>query len=821
MARVVAVDGQTETLLNVGWRLALSEAGACATPNAAEHLTDWIPAQAPGTTARALREAGRFDIDQPTPLHVLDVWWRLDLDETGPCVLRFDGLATLAEVWLGEALVLRSRSMFVAETVEIDLVGAQTLWLCFRALTDDLARKLPRARWRPRMIPSQGLRGLRTTLLGQMPGWTPAVDAVGPWRPISCIRPGPARVVSARIGASLDADGTGRLSARLRIEGGEGDVVLHCAGRTVRLTAEADGVHAGLLEIEDVAAWWPHTHGLPVLHDVAVTIGDLRVDLGRTGFRRIELDQDADGEGFGLRINGEPVFCRGACWTSPDIVGLPGGRADYEPWLKLAREAGMNMLRMSGTGAYESPDFFALCDALGLLVWQDFMFANFDYPIDDPAFATEVAREVDGFLDAIQLSPSLAVLCGGSEVRQQATMMGLKPHMAASALHDAHLPEAAAHWRPDVIYVPSSPHGAPLPFMTDSGVTHYFGVGAYRRPLEDARRAEVRFAAECLAFANIPQVSTLSIGLAAAPGEPLWKARTPRDLGADWDFEDVRDHYLALLHDLDPTTLRRENPALYLDLSRVVTGEVMEATFAEWRRRRSPCRGALVWTLQDLTPGAGWGVIDSLGEPKPAWYALKRAFRPLHLAITDEGCNGLAIHLANETTEPLSLRLELTCLREGVTPVVSVSRDIDLAARATLEISAFQLIGAFFDISRAYRFGPPGHDATVVRLRSAGSETVVAEAFHFPTPATVQPAARVEARLDQTEEGWTLTLLTDTLIRFAHIDLASHRPEDDWFHLSPGAPKTVRLSPRDPAQVDQRPSGRILVPGGRVIASFE
>jgi beta-mannosidase len=139
----------------------------------------------------------------------------------------------------------------------------------------------------------------------------------------------------------------------------------------------------------------------------------------------------------------------------------------------------------------------------------------------------------------------------------------------------------------------------------------------------------------------------------------------PRDRGASWDFEDVRDFYLAELYDVDPATLRRENRDLYLDLSRAVSGEVVEATFAEWRRQGSSCNGALVWTLQDLLPGAGWGVIDATGEPKPIWYAMRRAFRPVQVLLTDEGTNGLDVHVINESEHGLQLDLEVLCLRHG------------------------------------------------------------------------------------------------------------------------------------------------------------
>jgi beta-mannosidase len=419
-----------------------------------------------------LRNAGRFDLDSPTPLHDKDVWWRLALPNLGPVPLRFEGLATLAEVWLDQTLVARSESMFTPLEVDLDPAAGSELWLCFRALTGLLDRKLPRARWRPRMIPRQGLRGVRTTLLGQAPGWSPAVDAVGPYRPIVAIKPGPVRCRRAEVTASLDADGTGRLSARIQLDGAIEPPVLRCAGAEAVLKPTGDGGFAGDLPCPGVSAWWPHTHGDQPLYPVTLVVGDAVIDLGRTGFRSLSVDHGPKGDRFAVSINGEPVFCRGAVWTSADIVGLGGDRATYEPWLRLAREAGMNMLRMSGVGVYESPAFFELCDELGILVWQDFMFANFDYPADLPGFAEQVEAEAATLLDSVQLSPSLAVLCGGSEVRQQATMMGLRPEATANALFDAFLPGVAKAWRPDVAYVDNSPGGGALPFVTEIGRAH-------------------------------------------------------------------------------------------------------------------------------------------------------------------------------------------------------------------------------------------------------------------------------------------------------------------------------------------------------------
>jgi beta-mannosidase len=351
--------------------------------------------------------------------------------------------------------------------------------------------------------------------------------------------------------------------------------------------------------------------------------------------------------------------------------------------------------------------------------------------------------------------------------------------------------------------------------VPNAGIAHYYGVGAYMRPLEDARRAEVTFAAECLAFSNVPDSRTLAEHLPVpAVHHPRWKAAVPRDLSASWDFEDVREHYLGLLFGVDPQRVRREDPALHLDVSRAVTGLVMEATFAEWRRGRSPTRGALVWTLSDLVPGAGWGVIDSTGRPKPAWYALKRAFRPVGVTLTDEGTNGLSIHLLNDGPAPVEAELSLVCLKDGRTPVVARRRAVTLPPRSAGELSAFELIGAFFDVSYAYRFGPPGHDVTVVRLSDA-SGALLAEAVHHPLGIGHPFAApAISARVEEGPAGPELLLATDVYAPLVHVAADRHRPDDDWFPLAPGPEKRLRL--RGEGSV----SGEILTPGGRTRVSF-
>ncbi len=493
---LLSVIGSRASLLTEGWSLTLTEPGACVLPSDLPAGSDSIPALVPGTVAAALDAASRFDRNDPEALIDKDAWYRHPLADEAPgrAVLKFAGLATVAEVFLDETLILSSTSMFESHEVAVELTGRETLSICFRALKPHLEKTGPRARWRPRLMNQQGLRLIRTTALGFMPGWSPEIHAVGPWRPVSVIRaadtivsPGgrsaeQTRVDKVRasassdptghllpaISAELDKSGTGILKVSLAYDGPPSDLKLVCNGSGTGFTNDG-GRYSAELRLPDIRPWWPHTHGEPALYDVALMVDGKEFPLARTGFRNLAVDRGTDGSDFAVIVNGRKIFCRGAVWTCADIVGLPGDRASYEPWLRLAKDAGMNMIRIPGIATYESPEFFALCDELGLMVWQDLMFANFDYPVADPDFVIHVKTEVEQFLTAAQAAPSLVVLCGGSEIYQQGAMLGLPERIWKGPLCEDILPALAADCRPDLPYVANSPSGGALPLSECRG----------------------------------------------------------------------------------------------------------------------------------------------------------------------------------------------------------------------------------------------------------------------------------------------------------------------------------------------------------------
>lgn len=798
-----------------GWQVCGTAPGLFASPTELESAIglDWTDVQ-PGTVAAMLRDAGRWDLDGVPRRFDAEDWWlraRFDTDlASPPTALRLDGLAGLADVWINGRHVLRSENMFVAHACPLQgliVPGENTLHLQFSSLDAALSQRRARPRWRAPMVEQQQMRWFRQTLLGRTPGWTPPAAAIGPWRDVWLARAEPVRAVDLH--AELRADGTGMVhvavdcdasAAPLRIE-----LELAHGSDVFAVDLQPLATHSvrweARLGIERPQLWWPHTHGEPVLYSAALRIWDRGSDEPRSqalkavGFRRVTLHDDAGD--FELRVNGAPVFCRGACWMPLDAVSLRAGPEAYRRAVAQVCDAGMNMLRVSGATVYEDEHFFAACDAAGVLVWQDFMFANMDYPADDPTFVESVHVEVKQQLARWRGHPSLALVCGNSEVEQQAAMWGAPRELWAPALFHDHLRRWTREQLPEQPYWPSSAHGGAFPHQSDHGTSSYYGLGAYMRSPEDARRAEVRFTTECLGFSNVPDPATIARmpqGPALKVHHPAWKVRAPRDLGAGWDFEDVRDHYLARMYGVDPLQCRYADHDRYLALSRVVTGELMAGAFAEWRRPNSRCRGALVWFLRDLWAGAGWGLLDDRGLPKACWYILRRALQPVAVSITDEGGNGLVANLVNERPQVLQTTVRVDLYDSGERLIGHASSSVEVPARGACTLALAGLFDAFFDLSYSYRFGPPA--VQIVHLQcvdSAGHH--LAEAFHFPAgrPSVVAPGMPLTARIERIEEGnLTLRLEASRFAQLVQIELDGYVLSDNHFHMAPSTAREIK-----------------------------
>jgi beta-mannosidase len=796
--------------LSAGWELAGLPPGAVADPAGLTAAgAQWIPAGVPGTVAGALTAAGRR-VDA-ADLDGLDWWFRGRFSlPARPARLELGGIATLGDVWVDGNHVLRTENMHRSYSVDLPSAGDMTdVVVRCGALAPVLAERRARPRWKTYLVGHQQLRWIRTSLLGRIPGWAVVPPPVGLWRPVVLRAADGSEPTGVRLSARCEGGG-GVVEATFELRGtrgpggARGPAQLRVGTATAPLSvSETSGGFElrGAVAVPKVERWWPHTHGPQPLYDVWAEVGERLHRLGRVGFRTVAADR-ADG-GFRLVVNGEPIFTRGACWLPPDPVALSTDAGTEAHLLGLAKAAGMNMVRIPGTTVYESPRFFDRCDELGILVWQDCMFAFMDPPADD-AFAEEAEAEVSAALGALGGRPSVAVVCGNQEVEEVAAMSGLEAERRATPLFDKTLADVAAAVLPGVPYVASNPTGGDQPFRMDRGVSQYFGVGGYLRPVDDARAAGVRFAAECLAFATPPEPETVDAlcgGAWRAGHDPSWKAGVHHDAGRSWDMEDVRDHYVASLFGTDARRERYVDPERALELGRAVNARLMEAVFSEWRRPGSPCAGGLVLALADLRPGAGWGLVDAAGRPKAPWYSLRRVLQPVALLAVDEGLNGLDLHVVNDTPRTVRARLALELVAHGSVVVEHGEVAVEVAGRSSWSVDAEEVLGAWRDVTYAYRFAPPGHDAVVATLRAEDGPDaggVIAQVVYLPLgqARAVEPDLGLAATARRTGDGgWSVEVRTRRLAQWVSIRAAGFVAADSWFHLPPGGSRLVELWP--------------------------
>jgi beta-mannosidase len=769
----------------------------------------WIPASVPGTAASALRSCGqwKWGDDDREILDGSDWWYRchFDLpggDDRGTWELECGGLATIADVWFNGEHLLHSENMWLTHQIRVDHLEARNvLLLRFAALDPLLARRRPRPRWRSLSLRAQSQRWYRTTLLGRIPGWGTSGAPVGPWRPLRLHRiDNDVSVRERRLVAQCDGD-DGVVEARLVLDGIDvgADVEIRVGDERkplVVLEQDGDAVVEAEIRLAGIERWWPHTHGPQPSYPVRLVAGGREIDVAVVGFRTVSVDRD-DGR-FAISVNEVPIFCRGACWVPPDAVALNAAPDAVRASLHKLVEAGMNMVRILGHSAYEDDEFWDACDQLGIMVWQDCMLSSFDPP-EDPEFLESLGGELRQQFGDLQGRPALTVLCGSSDIHQQAAMFGLPLDRWRSPVIEETIPALAEQILPGTPYVVSAPTGGDLPFDPAEGVASYFGVGAYLRPVSDVRSAGVRFAAECLAFATPPEPATVDrvFGTTTGAGHhPDWKVAVPRDSAASWDFDDIRDEYVRQIFGVDPFRVRYSDPDRALDYGRAAVAHLMSTVLTEWRCRRSGCTGALILDWQDTGAGAGWGLLDAFSLPKAPWFALRRVLAPVAPLLTDDGLSGLGIHVVNDGPGLYRGQLRLSLFDMSGVAVEEATAAIEVPGRSQRQWSTAVLLDGFRDLTNAYRFGPPAYDVVRVALDVDG---VTSEAIHLPCGAgrPVEADLGLEATAWRAGDDWQVTVRTRRFAQWVAFDTPDFLPNDSWFHLAPGGERSVTLRALD------------------------
>ncbi|MFF0792624.1 glycoside hydrolase family 2 protein [Streptomyces spiralis] len=628
----------------------------------------WLAAHVPGSVLDDLHRAGEIPDPYVGRNSLLNEWvpnrnWAyrrtFTLSALGPherAVLCFDGVDHEATVLVDDTVVARHEGMFrpfEADITHLVRDGGEHL---LAVVVHPAPVNEPQVGRTDRVRVHKARMGY---------GWDfcPPMVHQGIWRGVRLVVSGPARLRSVTASASLGPGAEGLHEGTVRIEA---DLTLAEAQRAPdgtrlavrvrdadRVVAEAERDLTGMtadtgahieLSVPRPRLWWPNGAGEQHLHEVEVTFTSGPHTTTRrfqVGFRRVELVPNEgapeDALPYTLTVNGRRLYANGWNWVPIDAqYGVPRP-AKLAHLLGMARAAHVNLLRVWGGGLLETEEFYALCDRLGLMVWQEFSMSSSGMastPASDPEFVDLMVREAHAVVPARRHHPSLVLWCGGNELQDE---KGNPLDESAPVLRA--LRDAVGQLDPERAWLPSSPSGVEFLNRADNIARNPDGLHDVHGPWEHQGLAEhngLYDSGTCLLHSEfgVEGMANRRTLEHLVPDEAdRWPAGRENPvyahLGAWWNNAPlVQDSFGARIDDVD--TMRRASQHLQYDGLRYA----LEAN----RRRAFRSSGTLPWQFNEPVPNA-WctAAVDHRGDPKPVYHGVRRAYRPLHVCAAFTG----------------------------------------------------------------------------------------------------------------------------------------------------------------------------------------
>jgi beta-mannosidase len=591
-------------------------------------------------------------------------------------LLQFDGIDTYAEVFLNGKKILYADNMFRIWEVDVTdflLRGPNELLVRFSPAMKKAAEA---AAAYPQKLPG-GDRVFTRKAAFQW-GWDfgPKFLGCGIWKEVRlvgrsglnitdvCVKETRFKGKDALLKIELAVDGAQASDATVEVVT-ENDVQPVLTQR-VKLSAGNNKI-AVRLPVRRVKRWFTHQLGNPFCYDFRLSVrtsaGDSAVRKLTYGIRELELVQQKDsiGRSFFFRLNGIPVFMKGANLVPPDHFVHRIDSATQARLIADARSSNFNMIRIWGGGIYPDDRFYELCDRNGILVWQDFMAACSMIPADK-SFLVNMREEVRQQVVRLRNHASLAVWCGNNECDEGWHNWGWQKEFAYSASDSAAvwhdylrvfhemIPEVLKQEDPSRSYWPSSPSiGWGRPASLRSGDAHYWGVWWGHEPFSVYEKKTGRFMTE-YGFQGMPAMKSVQSFLGGKTPElsdPALKAHQKHPTG----FETIRE-YMERDHTF-PADFRN-----YVYLSQFVQREGICSAIASHRRQRARCMGTLYWQFNDSWPGISWSSRDYYGRWKSLQYAMQDVYSTLFITTVADD-RKVDIHVVSDSTGDFLARMEL------------------------------------------------------------------------------------------------------------------------------------------------------------------
>ena len=581
--------------------------------------------------------------------------------------------------------------------------------------------------------------------------------------------------------------GLAKVSVTAQVEGDDGqEVTFDLCGMQAKSVVRRGQAKAELA-IANPALWWPAGQGAQPLHDLTVTMG-AQVLTRRIGLRQAELitEKDAVGLGFKVRINGRDVFCKGANWIPADALAGRITQADTRDLLQSAKDAHMNMIRIWGGGRYEPTWFYDLCDELGLMVWQDFMFSCHIYPADD-AFLTQVAQEVRQNALRLHHHASMTIWCGDNELIGALTWFpetraNRDQYLVGYDRLNRAIEQALKAAVPGAVWWPSSPSPGPMDFGDTwhddkKGDMHFWSVWHEGRDFDHYRDVAPRFCSE-FGFQSYPSMDVIrrfadpkDFNIAA----PVMESHQ-KNAGGNARIAETMFRYFRF-----PNSF--EN---FVYLSQVQQGLAIKTAVTHWRSLKPHCMGTLIWQLNDTWPVCSWASLDHGGGWKLLHHMAKEFYKPVFVSAVPVG-GQVELRAVNDTGVPVALTVTAhAAAMDGSTRPLGKAT-VTVGDQAQLALTVAVPEGEIL----TYTWAADGHQ---------GGD-------HFaPKPYKsydLQPAALAyDARaVGQTYE---ITVSSDALALFVALEADQPgRFSSNAFALFPGHPVTVTFTPKSPGPAPQ------------------
>lgn len=539
--------------------------------------------------------------------------------------------------------------------------------------------------------------------------------------------------------------------------------------------------------IENPELWWANGCGKQPLYTVKTVAyynGSIAAErTERIGLRTLTVSREKDewGEEFCFMLNGKKIFAMGANYIPEDQIVVNCTKERTRRLLKDCAAANYNCIRVWGGGYYPDEYFYDVCDELGLIVWQDFMFACSAYLLTEE-FESTVRRELTDNIYRLRNHASLGLWCGNNEIESAWEGWGLPDDPQAKAdyltLFEQIIPDMLKVLDPERFYHPSSPSsggGFDRSSSNHAGDMHYWDVWHNLKPIEDFRKYYYRFCSE-YGFESVPSMKTMRTIANAEKGDfdlmsPVMEAHQKCEQGTEKMM-----YYLAQMV---------RYPYSFEELiysSQLLQADCIRSNVEHMRRARGRCMGSMYWQVNDSNPVISWSSIDYYGRWKALHYYAKRFYAPVLLSLDDSDISALRFNISSERLTDFDGEIHWN-LRNNKSEILDSGSF--KAHTGSLSCVDFPPI----DLSSQLSDRISGREKYLEYELIENGETIGRGTTLFVRPKTFDfLTPNIKTVVHEHSDSWTLAFTADVYVKSVCLDFDDRDAvfEDNWFDIHGG-----------------------------------